>query len=200
MEYHKIKSLEEIINTRGSKLWIKMNDNSRALHQRTAFTQEHGGFFIKNGREWKWIPPEDEKNGYWLKRADTGEKTFFTNMAEFAKEQGMTSGKICDLLNGTRKTYKGWTAVEIRAIKPTEGAHFKVKKVLSKKIAITKQVVFQDIITKQLIVVDNVREFAKNNNLSSKALYRVSNGRAKSHKNLILYNPFSNKGDFNSDK
>ena len=49
-------------------------------------------------------------------------------------------------------------------------------------------------------MLSQINEFAKNNNLSSKALYRVSNGRAKSHKNLILYNPFSNKGDFNSDK
>ena len=67
MEYHEIKSLEQMVNTRGSKLWIKMNDNSKATNQRNAFIAQHGGFFKQNGRSWQWIPPEDEKNGYWLK-------------------------------------------------------------------------------------------------------------------------------------
>jgi hypothetical protein len=65
------------------------------------------------------------KNGYWLKRVDTGEKVFFSNMTEFGEQHGLTPVKICELLNGKRKTYKGWTANELREVKATEGCKCK---------------------------------------------------------------------------
>jgi hypothetical protein len=200
MHYHELKTIEQIVNTRGSKLWLKMNDNSKAAKQRHLFIQTHGGFFKQEGRYWKWVCPEDEQNGYWLKRVDTGEKTFFSNMSQFAESQGMTAVKICELLNGKRKTYKGWTAVELREVKETEGSHVKVKKKAPEKIAITKQVVFQDKITKQLYVVDNVTKFAKDNNLDANSLYKIARGKGKSYKNLVVYNPLDNIGNSVSDK
>jgi hypothetical protein len=189
MEYIELRTIEQAVNTRGTKLWTKMNDNSKSESNRHRFVQEHGGFFVREGRYWKWNTPVTERNGYWLKRVDTGEKTFFSNMAEFAEQQGMTSVKVCELLNGKRKTYKGWTAVEVREVKDDVGPRIKEKEEKPKKVGITKAVTFYNRVTKEIIPVSNVSEFAKANNIDSNALYKVSRGALKSYKNLELYNP-----------
>jgi hypothetical protein len=44
-------------------------------------------------------------------------------------------------------------------------------------------------------VVDNINQFAKLNNLDAKAMYKVARGKAKSHKNFILFNPLAQTGD-----
>ena len=193
--FKEVKTLEDQVNTRGTKLWIQMNDNSKAPKFRAKFILDNGGVFIKDGNFWIWKSPIDEQNGYWLKRVDTGEKTFFTNMTEFAKQQGMTSVKICELLNGKRKTYKGWTAVELRPIKESEGPKKKIKKPKKKKIQITNSAVFQDVVTNEIINVPNISEFAKNNNLDYANLRKVSIGKAKTYKNLKLYDPLEKYKD-----
>lgn len=187
--YHEQKTLEEQVNTRGTKLWTQMNDNSKATKFRAMFVQKNGGFFVQEGNYWIWKTPVDESNGYWLKRVDTGEKVFFSNMTEFAKQQGMTSVKICELLNGKRKTYKGWTAVEIRPVKQTEGANVKQKKPKKKKVKITNSAIFVDTTTNEVITVPNISEFAKNNNLDYANLRKVAIGKAKTYKHLKLFNP-----------
>lgn len=166
-----------------------MNDNSKASKFRAIFVQTHGGFFQQDGRYWKWRSPIEEKNGYWLKRVDTGEKTFFENMSEFARSQGMTAVKICELLNGKRKTYKGWTAVEIREVKQTEGPRVKTKKPKKKKIPLTKEVTLVDMTTNQILNISNLSEFAKQYNMDYANLRKVAIGKAKTYKNLKLYNP-----------
>lgn len=187
--YEEIKTIEDQVNTKGSKLWVKMNDNSKAAKFRSLFVNEHGGFFIQEGKYWIWKSPIQQKNGYWLKRVDTEEKVFFENMTEFGKQNGLTAVKICELLNGKRKTYKGWTAVEIRPVKDTEGAAKKLKKPKRKKIQITMSAIFQDIRTDEIITVDNISEFAKKNNLDYANLRKLAIGKAKTYKNLKLYNP-----------
>jgi len=187
--FHENRSLEDAVNTRGSKLWIQMNDNSKASLRRAAFVRDHGGLFLPNGKYWIWKSPIDEKNGYWLKRVDSGEKVFFENMSEFGRLHGLTTVKICELLNGKRKTYKGWTAVEIRPVKQTEGANKKLKKPKKKKTQITMSAMFVDITTNQLLQVPNISEFAKQNNLDYANLRKLAIGKAKSYKNLKLYNP-----------
>jgi hypothetical protein len=187
--YKDVKTIEDQVNSKGSKLWTQMNDNSKAIKFRAKFVQEHGGFFIQDGRYWVWKSPIEQQNGYWLKRVDTGEKTFFTNMTEFGRQNGMTAVKICELLNGKRKTYKGWTAVEIRPVKETEGAKVKAKKPKKKKVQITQSAIFQDINTNEIITVPSIVEFAKNNNLDYANLRKIAIGKAKTYKNLKLYNP-----------
>lgn len=189
MQYEEIKTIEDQVNTKGSKLWLKMNDNSKAAKMRAHFVERYGGFFIADGRYWKWKSPVDEKNGYWLKRVDTGEKTFFENMSEFGRQNGLTPVKICELLNGKRKTYKGWTAVEIRPVKDGEGSHVKEKKEKKQKIRITKPATFVNKETGEIIHVLNVSQFAKLNNLDYGNLKKLVSGKMKSYKNLKLYNP-----------
>lgn len=189
MEYHQQKTLQDSVNSKGTKLWIKMNDNSKAERHRAAFVAEHGGFFTKAGRYWQWNTPVQEQNGYWLKRVDTGEKVFFTSMTEFGKQNGLTAVKICELLNGKRKTYNGWTASELRDVKDNVGRNERIEEEKPSKIAITKSVTFINQETGQIINVQNINQFAKDNNMDSNALYKVARGKIKSYKNLKIYNP-----------
>ena len=189
MEYHEQRTLEDAVNTRGTKLWTKMNDNSKATKHREIFVQQHGGFFVRDGRYWKWNTPVKEKNGYWLKRVDSEEKVFFENMKKFGEENGLSSVKICELLNGKRKTYKGWTAVEVREVKDGVGSYEKEKEPEKEKIAIKMGAILQDMTTGEIINVASISDFAKANNLDYANLRKVVKGKAKSYRNLKLYDP-----------
>ena len=189
MEYHEIKTLEDMVNKRGSRLWTQMNDNSKAERNRNRFIEEHGGAFFREGRYWIWKSEVKVKNGYWLKRVDTGEKVFFENMTEFGLNNGLTPVKICELLNGKRKTYNGWTASELRDVKETDGRHVRLKEEPRKKEAITKFATLINSETNEIIHVTNINQFAKENNMDSNALYKVVRGKIKSYKNLRLFNP-----------
>jgi hypothetical protein len=193
--YQEQKTLEDQVNTKGTKLWMQMNDNSKAAKLRALFVQKNGGFFLQEGRYWIWKSPIEEHNGYWLKRADTGEKVFFTNMTEFGAKHGLSCVKICELMNGKRKTYKGWTAVEIRPVQKQEGPKKRIKKPKKKKIQITMSTTFVDIRTNQQIQVANISQFAKDNNLDYANLRKLAIGKAKTYKHLKLYNPFEVPGE-----
>jgi len=188
MEIHQIKTLEDEVNRRGSKLWMRMNDNSKAAKFREAFVNEHGGFFRQEGRYWHWVSKIEVNNGYWLKRVDTEEKVFFSSMKEFGEKNGLSAVKICELLNGKRKTYKGWTAVELRPVKETVGSHEKEKKTVI-TVKTYNGATFQNIETKEILYIENISEFAKTNNINPGNLYKVAKGKLKSYKGLKLYNP-----------
>jgi hypothetical protein len=190
MEYINIRTPQDDVNKKGSKMWIEMNDNSRAKFCRDLFIKKYGGFFKFEKNNWVWISPVKEHNGYWLKNINTNEKVFFSSMGDFAKNNGMTSVKICELLTGKRKTYKGWTAVETRDVKETTGQHIKQKEPKKKKIAMTKTVLLQNIETNEIINVINIKKFAKQNNIPSSNLYKLVNGKYKTVKNFKLYSPF----------
>lgn len=189
MEIRELKTEEDEVNRHNSKIWLKMNDNSKAMLFRKQFIEKHGGSFYKEGKWWKWRSPITEKNGYWLKRVDTGEKVFFENMSEFGRIHGLTPVKICELLNGKRKTYKGWTASELREIKNSTGAHVKEKKPSKSKVVSYNGATFQNIVTKEIFYIDNISQYAKEHNINTSNLYKVAVGKSKSYKNLKLYNP-----------
>lgn len=189
MEIRTLKTLEEQVNRKNSVLWLRMNDNSRSHIFREKFIKDNGGLFEKEGRYWKWISNTKVNNGYWLKRVETGEKKFFENMTEFGKENGLTAVKICELLNGKRKTYKGWTAVEIRETKETVGSHVKEKEQKPIKVKTYNGETFQKIDTKEVFYIENIAEYARVNNINKSNLYKVATGKMKSYKGLKLYNP-----------
>lgn len=189
MEIRILKTLEEQVNKKYSFLWTRMNDNSRSAWFRNDFIAKNGGFFELEGKYWKWVSAVKEKNGYKLKRVDTGQEVFFESMKEFGEQHGLTAVKICELLNGKRKTYKGWTAVELREVKETVGSHIKEKEPEPIKIKSYNGATFQNISTKEILIVENIAEFAKINNLDKSTLYKVATGKVKSHKGLKLYNP-----------
>jgi hypothetical protein len=189
MEIRELKTLEDEVNRKGSRIWYKMNDNSKSRLNRENFVKEHGGFFSYQNKMWIWTSPVKEKNGYWLKRVDNEEKVFFENMTEFGNIHGMSPVKICELLNGKRKTYKGWTAVTLRPVKETTGSNIKEKEKPKEKIMITNGAMFQNMVTKDVFYIENISKYAKENNINKSNLYKVAIGKAKSYKNLKLYNP-----------
>jgi hypothetical protein len=191
MEYINIKTPQEEVNRKGSKLWVSMNDNSRALSCRQHFVKEYGGFFKKERNMWVWISPAKQQNGYWLKNIHTEEKVFFTSMTEFGNQHGLTPVKICELLNGKRKTYKGWTAAELRNVKETVGSNVKAKEPPKKTIAIPKIVTLQNTETNEIIVVTNIKQFAKQHGIFPANLYKLVNGKAKIVKKFKLHTPLS---------
>jgi hypothetical protein len=191
VDYINIRTPQEEVNRKNSKVWIQMNDNSRAKACRDHFVKTYGGFFQYKNREWVWVSPETEHNGYRLKNVNTGEIVFFTNMKEFGEKWGLSSVKICELLTGKRKTYKGWTANELREVKQTTGQHIKKKAPKKKKVAMTKQVTLQDINTNELIIVNNIKQFAKDHGIFPGNLYKLVNGQGKVVKNFKLYNPLN---------
>jgi hypothetical protein len=195
MAYSEEKTVWNEVNNRGTKLWTMMNDNSKAAKNRAKFVQQHGGFFSQEGRYWVWTNPVREHNGYWLKRVDTEEKVFFESMTKFGEEHGLTSVKICELLNGKRKTYKGWTAVELREVKDGAGSHEKMEEPKPKKIIPVKTVTLQDKTTGEVFTVSNLRQFAKNNDLSYDGIKKLAQGNLKSYKNLKIYNPLEKYGE-----
>ena len=189
MEIRELKTLEDEVNTKGSRIWYKMNDNSKAKFNRENFTKEHGGFFSYQNRMWIWTSPVQERNGYWLKKVDSEEKVFFENMTEFGNKHGISPVKICELLNGKRKTYKGWTAVNLRPVKDGTGSNVKEKEKPKEKVMVTNGAMFQNTVTKEVFYIENISKYAKDNNISKSNLYKVATGKAKSYKNLKLYNP-----------
>ena len=119
-----------------------------------------------------------------MKRVDTGEKTFFENMTEFGKQQGMSAVKICELLNGKRKTYKGWTAVELRAVKETVGSFENVKEKEKPKVITYNGETFQNIITKEIFYIENIAEYKVC--LSIRSLKALNRFTSPSIKYIIL--------------
>lgn len=189
MEIQQLKTEIDEVNRRGSKTWLMMNDNSKARFFREQFVSRNGGSFYREGRNWQWRSPVTEKNGYWLKRVDNGEKVFFESMTEFGNKHGLTPVKICELMNGKRKTYKGWTAVDLRPVKETVGSNTKQKEPEKAQIKIYNGATFQHMVTKEIFYIENIPEYCRQHGMNSSNLYKVANGKAKSYKNLKLYNP-----------
>ncbi len=71
METRNIRTETDEVNRPGSKIWLMMNDNSKAKFLRDQFISRHGGSFYRAGRGWKWRSPVTEKNGYWLKKVQS---------------------------------------------------------------------------------------------------------------------------------
>jgi hypothetical protein len=190
--FYKPKTLEEQVNTKGTKLWVQMNQSTKAVKLRKNFIEKYGGVFLEKDGEWLWTNPIKEKNGYWLKRVDTEEKVFFENMSEFGKKYGLTPVKICELLNGKRKTYKGWTAVELRAVKEGSGSHEKIKEKKVNKIQIKMGAVLVNTKTNEILNISCIADYARENKLDYANLRKLATGKSKTYKNLKLYNPLEN--------
>jgi hypothetical protein len=54
--------------------------------------------------------------------------------------------------------------------------------------------------TNQVIPVTNLKEFARNNNLSYTGIKSLVNGKIKTHKNFKLYNPLAEYKDSSEPK
>jgi hypothetical protein len=190
MHRERIVDIEERVNKRNTKLWFMMNENSRSALHREQFVRDNGGMFYQNPKgEWLWKNDYLVKNGYWLKRKDTGEKVFFENMSEFCRKHDLSIVKICEIMNGKRKSYKGWEPVEVRAVKDGPGGHKSIGEnpANNKKYEIvTQTAIFKNWKTNEIILVTNLSEFCKKINGSTKEVYLLAQGKKHSYREWTL--------------
>ena len=190
MHRERIVDIETRVNKRNTKLWFMMNENSRASMHREHFVQQNGGMFYQNERgDWLWRNEFVVKNGYWLRKRETGEKVFFDNMSEFCRKHDLSIVKICEIMNGKRKSYKGWEPIEVRDVKEGPGAHKNIgENPIHKKDyeVVTKTAIFKNWKTNEIILVTNISEFCKKINGSSKDVYAVANGNKHSYREWTL--------------
>jgi hypothetical protein len=190
MHRERIVDIGERVNKRNTKLWFMMNENSRSALHREQFVQNNGGLFYKNDRgEWMWKNDYIVKNGYWLMRQETGEKVFFENMSEFCRKNDLSIVKICEIMNGKRKSYKGWVPVEVRPVKDGVGSHKNVGEnpdLKPKYEIVTQTAIFKNWATNEIVLVTNIPEFAEKIKGQQKELYLVAQGKKKFYKDWTL--------------
>jgi len=190
MHRERIVEIEERVNKRNTKLWFMMNENSRSALHREQFVKDNGGMFYQNDRgEWLWRTEFALKNGYWLQRQDTGEKVFFENMSEFCRKHDLSIVKICEILNGKRKSYKGWIPVEIRPVKDGPGQYKNIGEnpENKKKYEVVYQsAIFKNWLTNEIVLVTNIPEFANKIKGDPKELYNLAQGKKKFYKEWTL--------------
>jgi hypothetical protein len=190
MHKERIVDIAERVNKKNTKLWFMMNENSRAALHRDQFVKENGGMFYNNDKgEWLWRTEFSLKNGYWLMRQDTGEKVFFENMSEFCRKHDLSIVKICEIMNGKRKSYKGWIPVEIRPVKENSGAPKNIGEnpETKKKYEVFYQTaIFKNWLTNEIVLVTNIPDFAKKINGDFKELYNLAQGKKKFYKEWTL--------------
>jgi len=110
-------------------------------------------------------------------------------MSEFCKKNDLSIVKICEIMNGKRKSYKGWEPVEIRPVKETPGASRSIGENPANKKKyeiVTQTAIFKNWETNEIVLVTNIPEFAKKINGQKKELYMVAKGQKKSYKEWTL--------------
>lgn len=190
MHKERIVDIAERVNKRNTKLWFMMNENSRAPLHRDQFVKEHGGMFYQNEKgEWIWRTEFALKNGYWLRKRDTGEKVFFENMSEFCRKHDLSIVKICEIMNGKRKSYKGWEPLEIRPVKDGPGSHKNIGEnpdTKKKYEVVYQSAIFKNWLTNEIVLVTNIPDFANRISGDFKELYNLAQGKKKFYKEWTL--------------
>jgi hypothetical protein len=186
----RIVEIEERVNKKNTKLWFMMNENSRAALHRQQFVTENGGLFYQNDRgDWMWKNDFIVKNGYWLRKRETGKEVFFENMSEFCRLHDLSIVKICEVMNGKRKSYKDWEAVEVRPVKDGPGGKKNVgenPENRPKFETVTQTAIFKNWKTNEIVLVTNIPQFAAKINGQEKELYQVARGQKKFYKEWTL--------------
>lgn len=127
-------SEKDHVNRKNTRVWVRMNEDSRSAHFRAKFLKEHGGQFVKEGRYWKWIelnfeqmikkhfedfmknfkmPPPviaKEKGKAYVFKKDN-EEVHVQNLFEYCMENNLMRSAMYDLMSGKRKSYKGYKFV-----------------------------------------------------------------------------------------
>jgi hypothetical protein len=122
---------KEHVNRKNTRIWVRMNEDSRSSYFRDKFVKEHGGQFVKDGRYWKWIELDFEQmikehfeqlmknfempapvvtkergKAYVFKK--NNEEVHIQNLLEYCMDNNLMRSAMYDLMNGKRKSYKGY--------------------------------------------------------------------------------------------
>ena len=101
----------ENINTRNTRTWIKVNEDSRAKFHRNNFCKHYGGEFKKNGRYFQWEELEKEPEIRILVFQREGEVFEVENVLEFCRNHKLTKSALYEVVSGKRKHHKNFRFV-----------------------------------------------------------------------------------------
>jgi hypothetical protein len=92
-------------------------------------------------------------------------------------------------MNGKRKSYKDWEAVEVRPVKDGPGGKKNVgenPENRPKFETVTQTAIFKNWKTNEIVLVTNIPQFAAKINGQEKELYQVARGQKKFYKEWTL--------------
>jgi hypothetical protein len=120
------------VNRRNTRIWVRMNEDAKAPYFRNQFIQKHGGKFVKEGRNWRWVEidfeklliedfekkiqefkaPEPvirvERGKNYVFQNKEGKEVYIKNLLEYCMDNKLVRGAMYDLMTGKRKSYKGY--------------------------------------------------------------------------------------------
>ena len=108
--------IKQLINKQNSRAWISANGKPNSHLYREAFVKKHGGIFEKNGMMWVWrekAPVQEEQpNKLWIFHKTDGGTFIVQNFMEFCRIHELSKSAMYELMNGKRKSHKGFVKVE----------------------------------------------------------------------------------------
>lgn len=108
--------LRQSVNRKNSRAWVKANDSANSHLYRDAFVQKYGGLFERMGGVWMWtdkVPTkETEPTKLWIFHKSDGGTYLVQNFMEFCRIHDLSKSAMYELMNGKRKSHKGFVKVE----------------------------------------------------------------------------------------
>lgn len=107
------------VNKRNTRTWIRLNEDTRAPKWRKLFCEEHGGEFVREGKNWKWVEvkqqqQEEEKKPHYLFEDPDGNIIEVYNVMKFCRENDLNKSAIYEVINGNRKHHKKFKFLDKR--------------------------------------------------------------------------------------
>jgi len=111
------------VNKPNTREWALFNGNSKGEQNRTKFLEKHGGEFTKSPAGWRWNSGVKKTLSFvHTKKSRTiyiftdkeGIKYITDNFEKFCRDRNINSSAMYDVINGKRKTFKGFTVERIQ--------------------------------------------------------------------------------------
>jgi hypothetical protein len=111
------------VNKRNTREWALFNGNSKGQSNRDKFVEKHGGEFKKIGAEWVWesrvkktieFAHTKKKRTIYIFTDKDGIKYITDNFTGFCRDRKINDSAMYDVINGKRKSFKGFTVERIR--------------------------------------------------------------------------------------
>lgn len=113
------------VNKRNTREWALFNGNSKNQQNRIKFTEKYGGEFKKVGTEWVWdsgikktieFAHTKKKRTIYIFTDKEGIKYITDNFTGFCRERKINDSAMYDVINGKRKSFKGFTVERIQPL------------------------------------------------------------------------------------
>lgn len=107
--------ITKLVNKQNSREWIAANAKPNSHKYREAFIQKHGGVFERLGNSWIWKEKGQEEktpNKLWLFTKSDGVSFMVDNFMEFCRNHELSKSAMYEVMNGKRKSHKGFIKIE----------------------------------------------------------------------------------------